>query len=90
MQNIVSNVDVRFQLYLKRNGIEFDAECLVEYFVVDLFIKPNIVIEIVGRHHFFEGKLDRTTIIRKQILEHLGYAVIIVEDKFMRLNSNKQ
>ena len=53
-----SNSQMQTELLLKRVGVEFEKERFLHVTKVDFYIKPKIVLEIVGEGHFFNNEID--------------------------------
>lgn len=64
---------------LTRNGITYEFERMLAGFSVDIFIKPNIVIEILGLFHIQNGVFDKFLTRKIKVLEALGFIVVTID-----------
>lgn len=74
----ISHLQILFANFLEEKSIEFKIEPLLGPYSVDFYISPNIAIEIQGHSHFNKEEIDQFSIIKKEVLEYLGYKVAFV------------
>ena len=84
-----SNSQMQTELLFKRVGLEFEKERFLHVTKVDFYIKPKIVLEIVGEGHFFNNEIDNYSKIKKKIFLMLGYRCLYVSDGFLKNFENK-
>lgn len=73
-----SHLQTTFEETLTRNNIRFICEENIYGFSVDLFIRPNIVIEVLGEFHLKDGFFDKHLLRKIRVLRKLGYKIILV------------
>lgn len=76
-----SFLQMNFEATLKRNNIPFFFEYNLYDYNVDIFISPNIVIEIIGNCHSIQGKYDKFLATKIETLEKLGYRVVLINNE---------
>lgn len=84
-----SNSQLQTEILLARMGIEFEKEKFMFFTKVDFFIKPKIILEIVGDVHFFNSTIDNYSKIKKKIFVSEGYRALYVTDSFLKNFENK-
>lgn len=80
------------QIALSLHGIKFEKQKLIEtndfYHRVDLFIEPNICVEVDGVYWHIQPKDVAEDLYQTQTLTILGYHVIRIRDKDILKNAN--
>lgn len=84
-----SHVHGQIEVILNRLGIEFEAEVNFGLGSQDLIIKPNIIIEIAGNVHFFNGEVDLKIQSNTKIFNKMGYEYVIINDYDFTQSVNK-
>jgi len=81
----VSKLQKNFGEILKEMNIEYELEKKTEFSVVDYFIKPNIVVEVNGPHHYvsFTSNFKAKHVLTRRVLRILGYNIIDIYYKDM-------
>jgi len=73
-----SNLMIDIMDVLRRLNIEFEKEKRVYVYLVDIFIKPNLAVEIEGVTHFSRNTYEQrhSDLLKEYHLEKLGYKII--------------
>mgnify|MGYP003587987445 CR=1 FL=1 len=74
---------------LTRNGITYEFERMLAGFSVDIFIKPNIVIEILGLFHIQNGVFDKFLTRKIKVLEALEFIVVTIDQNQEKKKKNR-
>ena len=84
-----SNIQIQIGSLFNRLGIEHEPEKFVLFGKVDFFIKPNIILEVLGNCHFYKGQLDNVSKYKKKAYQALGYRTFYCTDSFLKQHDNK-
>lgn len=72
-----SFLQINFEDFLQRNNIKITVEKSLLGFHVDIFVHPNIVIEILGDFHYNKNCFEKCLLRKVRILAKGGYKVIL-------------
>lgn len=100
IENIIKSVPYKdskpermMQIALTLNGIKFEKQKSFKlgtrWHPVDIFIEPNIVLEVDGVHFHIEYKQMKKDLFQTQELTIMGYHVIRIRDKDILKDANK-
>lgn len=84
-----SNIQIQIGSLFNRLGIEHEPEKFVLFGKVDFFIRPNIILEVLGNCHFYKGQLDNVSKYKKKAYQALGYRTFYCTDSFLKQHDNK-
>lgn len=84
-----SNIQVQIGSLFSRLGVEYESEKFVLFTKVDFFLKPNIIVEILGECHFYKGQIDNYSKHKKKAFQALGYRTFYCTDAFLKQHDNK-
>ena len=82
---------IQRQIYslFQRLGLSFTPEKKVGFTHVDIFIEPNIIVEILGDCHFYFGEIDNYSKVKKTYFNMMGYKTFYCTDGFLKVQENK-
>lgn len=84
-----SFLQIQLEVTLERNGLKFEFEKCVAGFLVDLFIQPNIIVEVIGNVHIVEGDYDLMLKNKIWVLRQLGYKTILFRQEDIKRYDKK-
>ena len=82
---------IQRQIYslFQRLGLSFTPEKKVGFTQVDIFVEPNIIVEILGDCHFYFGEIDNYSKVKKTYFNMMGYKTFYCTDGFLKVQENK-
>ena len=88
--NSISELQKNVASDLKRMGKKVEMEKQFDFGNVDLFIDNEMIIEVLGKVHFFEEKIDLNSQFKKIISEKIGYKFFFVSEYDYLKSKNKK
>jgi hypothetical protein len=84
MENRLTNTNLEksFEKVLADNNIQYMKEKKLDFCMVDYFVEPNFCFEVNGPLHYFDFMPRAKDLLKKRVLEHLNYNVVMVHYNF--------